>query len=188
MGEQYVVRAVRAEEWQKLKELRLAALADPAAPVAFLETRDEAAGKPDVFWQERAARNAYEGTDARQFIAEGPDGSWAGSVTVLVEEAGSTDFFGNLVERSQGHVVGVFLRPEHRGSGLAERLFDGALEWAWALEEPRLERVRLYAHEHNPRARAFYRRIGFVPAGGAVPVPGDDSANDYEYEYAVERA
>src|SRR5690606_37915167 len=38
----YRIRTVRAEEWELLRELRLAALADPAASVAFNETYEDA--------------------------------------------------------------------------------------------------------------------------------------------------
>lgn len=48
------VRPIRADEWPKAKELRLLALKDPAAPIAFLETYEQAATEPDSFWQERA--------------------------------------------------------------------------------------------------------------------------------------
>lgn len=113
---QHVIRSVRAEEWQKVKELRLAALSDPAASMAFLETVEEAAAKPDEFWQDRAA-GAAEGLHVRQFIAEAPDGRWDGSVTMFIEAAGDTDFLGQVVEADQGHVVGVFVRPEQRGAG-----------------------------------------------------------------------
>ncbi|WP_433609036.1 GNAT family N-acetyltransferase [Dactylosporangium sp. CA-139114] len=41
----------------------------------------------------------------------------------------------------QTHVVAVFVRPEARGSGLAEALFRAALEWSWAVPEPHIERV-----------------------------------------------
>src|SRR4051794_41079602 len=51
----YVVRVVRAEEWASVKALRLLALEDPAAPLAFLETYETAAERPDSFWQKRAA-------------------------------------------------------------------------------------------------------------------------------------
>src|SRR4051794_16762229 len=43
----YVIRAVRAGEWRLAKELRLAALQDPAAPVAFLETYEQALERSD---------------------------------------------------------------------------------------------------------------------------------------------
>ncbi|MEU3726202.1 GNAT family N-acetyltransferase [Streptomyces sp. NPDC031705] len=178
MDHQHVVRAVRAEEWQRVKALRLDALRDPVAPVAFLETLGQAEERPDALWQERA-RGASHGRAARQFIAEGPDGEWGGSVTVLVEEEGTTDFFDVPVEKAQAHVVGVFVRPGLRGTGLAEALFVAALEWAWALEGPALERVRLFVHEENPRAAAFYRRIGFVPSGRVVKA--ESGAEEHEY-------
>lgn len=113
----YVIRSIRADEWPAAKELRLAALRDPVAPLAFLETYEQAVARPDSFWQERAA-GACEGADgAQQIIAEGPDGIWVGTLTVLVEEPGTTDWAGFAVERKQGHVVAVFVRPEERGAG-----------------------------------------------------------------------
>jgi len=178
----HVIRSIRSDEWPLVKRLRLAALQDPVAHLAFLDTYEESAAKPDSFWRERAA-GAAEGTSERQqIIAEGPDGEWAGSVTVLVEEAGVPDPFGNVVERNQGHVVGVFVRPEHRGSGVTGALFDAALEWAWGVG---LERVRLFVHEKNSRAEAFYRKAGFVPTGVTVPVPGHDG--ELELEFVITR-
>lgn len=179
---QHVIRAVRADEWAEVKGLRIAALRDPVAAKAFLETLEEAQGKSDEFWQQRA-EGAWSGRSVRQFIAEGPDGQWDGTVTVLVEEAGSQDIFEGVIEAEQGHVVGVFVRPAQRGTGLTEALFEAALEWAWSLEEPALERVRLFVHEENPRAAAFYRRFGFRPSGKVVPMPTDPSAKELEYVF-----
>ncbi|WP_030964718.1 GNAT family N-acetyltransferase [Streptomyces sp. NRRL S-378] len=176
----YVIRPVRPNEWEKVKELRIAGLKDPAAPVAFLETVEQAEGRPDEFWKERA-EGASHGRAARQFVAEAADGRWVGSVTVLIEEGGTVDFFDQAVERTQGHVVGVFVRVEQRGTGLTEALFAAALEWAWELEEPALERVRLFVHEDNARAGAFYRKYGFEATGTVVPVPGNPSAKELEY-------
>ncbi|WP_328299577.1 GNAT family N-acetyltransferase [Streptomyces sp. NBC_00435] len=179
---QYVIRPVRADEWAKVKELRIAALRDPAAPVAFLETLEQAEGRTDEFWQERAA-GASTGRRVRQFVAEAPDGEWDGSVSVIVEDAGTTDIFDGAIECTQGHLVGVFVRPGQRGSGLTEALFTAALEWIWSLEEPVLERVRLFVHEDNARAGAFYRRFGFVASGKVVPMPTDPSAKELEYVF-----
>ncbi|MFJ8012484.1 GNAT family N-acetyltransferase [Streptomyces sp. NPDC096339] len=180
MSDDYVIRAVRGDEWEKVKELRLVALRDPAAAVAFLETEENALSQEDAFWQQRAA-GAAEGRGARQFIAEAGDGRWVGSATVLIEAQGATDYFGEVVEQQQGHVVGVFVRPEQRGSGLVERLFDAALEWAWSLEEPVTERVRLFVHEDNARAEAFYRRYGFESSGVLVPL--ETGAKEREYVF-----
>ncbi|MGW6203431.1 GNAT family N-acetyltransferase [Streptomyces sp. NPDC055089] len=182
----YVIRPVRADEWQLVKELRLAAVQDPVAPVAFLETYEQAAERSDDFWRERTAGGSEAGDGgARQFIAEAPDGSWAGTVTVLIERPDGEVRFGEAAAVHQAHVVGVFVRPEARGRGLAEELFRAGTDWAWSLGEPLIARVRLYVHEDNPRAAAFYRRIGFVPTGESVPMPGDPTAR--ELEYAVVR-
>lgn len=178
------VRAVRAEEWAEARAFRLDALRDPAAPVAFLETYEDAVGRPDSFWRERTEGSA-RGPHARQFVAELADGAWAGSVVALVERCGATDAFGGLSAYDQVHVVAVFVRPEHRGAGVLKELFDAAVAWAWALEEPRAERVRLYVDERNGRARAAYRKLGFEPTGGTVPVANDPSAR--EFELAVTR-
>ncbi|MGW5851475.1 GNAT family N-acetyltransferase [Streptomyces sp. NPDC055254] len=177
----YVVRPVRGDEWEKVKELRMTALRDPVAPIAFLDTEQKAAAQPDAFWQQRAERVA-QGRGCRQFVAEAGDGRWVGSVTVLVEAEGSTDYFEQVVAQEQGHVVGVFVHPEQRGTGLGERLFTAALEWAWSLEAPALERVRLFVHEDNGRAEAFYQRFGFV-ASGMVLLAGDSGAKEREYVY-----
>lgn len=179
---QYQIRAVRPEEWEKAKELRIASLHDPVAPIAFLDTAELAEARPDSFWQERTAGAAF-GRAVRQFVAVGDDGVWDGTVSVLVEELGSTDFLDREIETTQGHVVGVFVREGRRGSGLAEDLFRAALEWAWSLEEPALERVRLYVHERNERAQAFYRRMGFKESGVRVPLETDPSAQELEYVF-----
>ncbi|MER7827107.1 GNAT family N-acetyltransferase [Streptomyces sp. NPDC096097] len=179
-SDDYVIRAVRGDEWKQVKELRLVALRDPAAAVAFLETEEGALAQGDEFWQQRAA-GAAEGRGARQFVAEAGDGRWVGSVTVLIEAQGGTDYFGEAIEQQQGHLVGVFVRPEQRGSGLVERLFDAALEWAWSLEEPATERVRLFVHEDNPRAESFYRRYGFEASGLLIPL--ETGAKEREYVY-----
>jgi GNAT superfamily N-acetyltransferase len=178
----YVIRSVRADEWPAVKELRLAALRDPVAHLAFLETYEAAAAKPDSYWQERTARAAEGAEAAQQIIAEGPDGRWVGTLTVLVEEPGTTDWAGFPIERKQTHLVGVFVEPGERGSGLTEVLFDAALEWSWARGA---ERVRLIVHQENERAQRFYRKVGFVPSGVTVPLAGH--AEERELEFVLER-
>ncbi|MFF1835314.1 GNAT family N-acetyltransferase [Streptomyces sp. NPDC058231] len=179
----YVIRPVRAEEWPLVKDIRLAALQDPVAPVAFLETYEQGMAQPDSFWQGRAAGGAEDSDgEKRQFVAEAPDGSWAGTISVLVERPDGDLRFGEPAKVDQAHVVGVFVRPEARGAGLAEQLFQAGVDWAWSLGEPRIRRVRLYVHENNPRAAAFYRRFGFTPTGETLSVPDDPNALELEYE------
>ena len=67
----YVIRSVRADEWRAAKELRLVALRDPVAQVAFLETYEEAVRGRTT--SGRSGRRRGRGCDrAQQIIAEGP--------------------------------------------------------------------------------------------------------------------
>ncbi|MFC5956595.1 GNAT family N-acetyltransferase [Streptomyces pratens] len=179
---EYVVRSVRAGEWPAVKALRLAALRDPVADIAFLDTYEVAAVRPDTYWQERTANAAEGAGGVRQFVAETVGGALVGTVAVVVEEAGTTDWAGVPVERRQGHLVGVYVAPEHRGSGLSTALFEAALEWAWG---EGMERVRLIVHAENARALGFYRKAGFTGSGVTVRLEG--KPDEYELEMVVER-
>lgn len=176
----YVVRSVRADEWRDVRELRLAALRDPVAHLAFLETYEDAVERSDAYWKERTEGGAEGVRERQQFVAETKGDGWVGTVTVLVEEAGVRDFFGGIVERRQGHLVGVFLREGHRGKGVGEALFAAALEWARGVG---IERARLFVHEENGRAAAFYRRVGFMSSGETV-----EGSAGRELEYVLELA
>ncbi|MFI6423237.1 GNAT family N-acetyltransferase [Streptomyces sp. NPDC050842] len=178
----YSIRTIRADEWEKTREIRLTALQDPVAHLAFLDTYEAAVERPDSFWQERAEGGSESGAgNARQFVAEGPDGSWSGTISLLVERPADEVRFGEAAKVVQTHIVGVYVRPEARGAGVIDALFRAGVEWSWSLAEP-VERVRLYVHEENARAAAFYRRFGFVATGDRVPVPGHETAMENEYE------
>ena len=180
-SDDYVVRAIRPDEWAAVKQLRLEALRDPVAPLAFLETYVEALARPDAFWRERAAGSGEGSGSAHQFVAEAPDGTWAGTVTVLLEEPGTEDWAGYPIELRQGQVVGVCVRPEHRGTGLIKVLFDAGVAWAW---ERGAERVRLFVHADNARAQGAYRKVGFGPSGLIVSFSKDEAENELEFVLA----
>ncbi|QAY64020.1 GNAT family N-acetyltransferase [Xylanimonas allomyrinae] len=157
------VRRARADEWEATRAIRLASLQDPLAHQAFLESYAAAAARPDEFWRRRAAASATGGAVAHYVVVDGAE-RWVGSVTGLVEDAGSTDFEGRAVRQRQVHIVGVWLHPDHRGRGLIQRAIDAVVGWGRAHGA---ERARLYVHADNARARAAYAKAGFV-ASGAV--------------------
>ncbi|MFD3455859.1 GNAT family N-acetyltransferase [Streptomyces sp. NPDC058691] len=165
----YTIRASRPDEWRAQRALRLEALKDPVSDVAFVNTYDTEAGFTDEVWQERAR--------TQSFIAEDEAGERVANVAVLVET-------GEEYDVPQTHLVGVYVRPEFRGGGLAAELLGAAVEWSWALPE-NVRRVRLWVHEDNHRAQAFYKRLGFVRTGRTMSFPLDESQT--EYEMALER-
>lgn len=154
------VRRVRADEWEWIRDLRLDAVSDPAAPIAFLHSYDEEAAHEDAFWQDRAS-GASAGDAVAQFVAEA-DGEWIGTLTVLRWAAGATDHHGRTVTVPRGDVVGVYVRPEQRGQGVIDALFDAGVRWARGIGDDRLV---LDVHVDNIRAQAAYRRIGFSDTG-----------------------
>ncbi|MBB1247248.1 GNAT family N-acetyltransferase, partial [Streptomyces durbertensis] len=147
---EYVIRRVRADEWRELRDLRLAALADRVADVAFGETYAASVAYPEELWRQRASDGA-EGESSATFVGHVEGGGELAGMMVVVREEGQASLFG------------VYVRPEHRGRGLAALLLDRATRWAWA--RPGTGRLALHVHERNERARAFYENRGFRPTG-----------------------
>lgn len=154
------VRRVRADEWERVRDLRLDAVRDPAAAIAFLSSYEAEAAHPAEFWQDRAA-NAASGDAVAQFIAEA-DGEWIGTVTVIRWKAGDTDHHGRMISVARGDVVGVFVRTENRAGGLIDALLDAAAGWARGFGDGALA---LDVHVDNLRAQSAYRRAGYVETG-----------------------
>src|SRR5690242_4115141 len=106
------VRRVSAGEWQALRDVRLAALAD--APDAFATTHAEAATRDEVWWREWAARSATGGAQA-MFLAwdEEPVG-----------------IAGGFRDGDRVVVISMWTAPDHRGRGIASALLDAVVTWA----------------------------------------------------------
>lgn len=154
----YTIRQARREDWREFRELRLAALRDPVARVAFFEPYEEAAELPRGEWERRSS-----GKDTVTFagLADDEGGAWAGMVSTFLQ-------------RGRVRVVGVYLCPEHRGTGLAGDLMRTAVSWGGRRE------VRLHVHEHNKRAARFYESFGFRPTGHCERDPHDPALRAFE--------
>jgi len=157
------VRRVRLHEWREVRDLRVSAVSDPAAAIAFLTTREQELARSDAHWQTRTA-DAALGENAAQFVAIAED-RWVGSATVLLREAGAADALGRAVAAPRAEVVGVFVEPDHRGRGILAELIAAASDWA---EAAGADGLSLDVHVDNARAQAAYRRLGFVATGLAL--------------------
>jgi ribosomal protein S18 acetylase RimI-like enzyme len=134
------VRRLVSDDWAQLRVARLAALAE--APYAFFSTLAHEQQFTDEEWRERAGRG---GT-----FAAWDDDAIAGLATGL--DRG----------RDGWHLVGMWVSPKLRGSGVADRLVAAVCDLA---RQGAATSVTLWVTEVNDRARAFYRRLGFVPTG-----------------------
>lgn len=160
------VRRVTADDWHPLRDVRLRALQDELAPIAFTVTYAEEATHGDEFWQARATAAATSNAIATMMAFDG-SGRGVASATAIRENAGQPDWAGVTVEQDQVQVVGVYVEPAARGAGLLATLVDGLVAWAADLG---ITRVRLHVHTDNARARAAYQKLGFAETGRSIPL------------------
>jgi len=146
------IRRCRPDDWAALREVRLTALAD--APEAFGSTLDRELGYDEQRW-----RGWIE--SAAVFLAwrnGRPDGMVAG--------------FANEPDRPDSvphswHLVAMWVSPQMRGLGVAAELVGRVARHAHGQDAASLV---LWVTDVNPRARAFYQRLGFRSTGVRQPV------------------
>jgi len=141
-----VVREVSPDEWESLREVRLAALLE--APYAFDSTYAREAPFTREQWRARIARGVT-------FFACLPG---------IQEPAGLA---GVYVEDGAPDVVSLWVRPSARGNGVGEALITATADWARASDHKALF---LWVTESNAPARALYERCGFALTGEKQPL------------------
>ena len=115
-----MIRRIRPDDWQRMRALRLHALAD--SPMAFGSTLAREQAFTDDAWRERATR-ASAGDIAAVFVAE-CDGQWVGTVTgyVRLDAPGTADPL----------IVAMFVDRSARGAGVGAALIEAVCDWARA--------------------------------------------------------
>lgn len=85
-----------------------------------------------------------------------------GAGLLLTESAGEVIgfcFFGRSSDSGWGEVFAIYVHPAHWGTGFGRDLLEAAEEEIRLLG---FDRILLWVLESNERARAFYRRQGWV--------------------------
>jgi GNAT superfamily N-acetyltransferase len=166
------VRRVRAEEWERLREIRLRALAD--APMAFGSTLADEQAQPDKFWRQRAAGGASD-DNRTTFIAERA-GAWVGIVTGLLAEGGAGE--------RPAWVFGMWVAPAVRRQGTALALLRVLAGWA---RGHGADVLNLHVTETNAPAVALYERLGFRATGETELLPHTPSVCENHMTCALEQ-
>lgn len=134
------VRMTDATDWLLLKQVRLAALSN--APTAFGVSFETAAGYTNEQWQQRASA-----VDGPEFWLASMDGAPVGMIG------------GGVSQRRRYNLIGMWVEPHVRASGIASRLVEAVK--TRALEKGH-DRVFLDVAPDNERAANFYLKHGFV--------------------------
>lgn len=148
-----------ADEWERLKTVRLRALRD--APDAFGSSYERESAFTPEKWLERLTGSWW-----RVAVVDGAD---AGLVCVRVEEG-------------TAHLLSMWVAPEARNRGVGSLLVDAAIEHA---RGQGLEEMELWCVDHNTAARALYTRKGFTPTGKTMALPSNPDIPESHYALSL---
>ena len=149
-----LVREATPEDWQAMRDVRLAALRE--APQAFASTAEREAAYSEQEW--RAWTQV--GGHGVMYLAE---------VAGLPEPAGMA---GVLAGHDGADLIAMWVRPAARGQKVGEALIEAAAEWA---RSRGFDSMYLWVTESNASARRLYERSGFTMTGERQPLPSDPS-------------
>jgi ribosomal protein S18 acetylase RimI-like enzyme len=155
MGSMVMVHEVGPDEWEVLRDVRLAALCE--APQAFEATYAREAPFTREQWRARI------NTRSVTFFARLPD---------IAEPAGLA---GVYVPDTVPELVSMWVRPAARGNRVGEALITAAVGWAKARAH---DALFLWVTESNTPACALYERCGFASTGERKPLPSDPALTE----------
>lgn len=163
-----------------MPQIRFAIRADaqPLAVIAEQTFRDTFAAGNTAHDMDAHCRASYSEAIQAQEIAN------ADLITLLCEEDGMLIGFAQLrwrhaslsvVATAPGEIQRLYVDRAWHGRGIAQLLMQAALD---ALAERGCDVVWLGVWERNPKAIAFYTKIGFVPVGAHTFTVGQDPQRD----------
>lgn len=138
-------RRLTSEDWQTLRDVRLAALAD--APYAYGSTLavEQEFGEPE--WRRRL--------DTALWVT-------------AVRNAGNAGLIGVYVPaESAPMLIAMWVDPTHRGHGVGDALITEMFRW---VKEKRWSQLVLRVADGNHAARGLFLRHGFTPTGQYAPL------------------
>lgn len=147
MTRPWSVRRLGAGDWELYRAVRLAMLLDH--PEAYGSTFAREVAFTEEVWRQRVGQPVL--------LAERDDGLPLGSATLL------------SLEGKDPEIVAMWVAGHARGDGIADALVGSCRDLAVA---DGADVVRLHVMLDNPRALAFYARLGFAHDGDCGDVPG----------------
>lgn len=144
-------RLARREEWERVRDIRLRALAD--VPDAFGSTLEEERSFGRAEWIDGI--EGWAGATNALYVAEADD-AWVG---LAIGSRGD--------DEPWAHLFAMWVDPAWRTRGVGTALVNEVLAWArsWGATS-----VVLNVTETNEAAVRFYERLGFLATGERHPL------------------
>jgi ribosomal protein S18 acetylase RimI-like enzyme len=161
MKRMIVVREITQDDWEQMRDVRLAALAE--APSAFGSSYAREVAFTEEQWRGRISERSAT------FFARVDS---ADSAPVAAAPAGLA---GVYVEDGTANLVSMWVRPSARGLGVGKALIEAAAAWAKARG---FAALFLWVTEANTSARRLYDQCGFTPTGERQPLPSDPALTE----------
>jgi GNAT superfamily N-acetyltransferase len=139
------------DDWPRLREIRLRALAD--SPDAFGSTLERERGFGDDRWREWI--RGWQGA-TNQLVAAADGERWIGIAVGSVPEGDEV-----------AHLYAMWVEPAARGRGTGRALVEAVVAWALGRGA---RAVELGVTEGNAAAEALYRGCGFEDTGVTEPL------------------
>lgn len=157
------LQVLTPDDWALWRELRLQALAE--APYAFCAKLADwqGAGDNEERWRERLAWGGHN-------VVAHLDGRPAGMATGMSDRDGSAE------------LLSMWVAPEGRGHGVGDAIVGEVERWAVGTGA---RRIIIAVIADNLRARAFYRRLGFVDVA-PLPQESEHAALELRMEKPLE--
>jgi GNAT superfamily N-acetyltransferase len=157
MGGMVVVRELVGDDWELLRDVRLAALSE--APYAFGSTYAREVAFGEEQWRGRILNRGV---------------TFFGFLAGVPEPAGVSGVF---TAEGVADLVSMWVRPSARGHGVGETLIETAADWAKSRD---YDTLYLWVTESNAPARRLYERCGFTPTGERQPLPSDPALGEIQ--------
>jgi ribosomal protein S18 acetylase RimI-like enzyme len=151
-----VVREITQDDWEQMRDVRLAALAE--APSAFGSSYAREVAFTEEQWRGRINDRSVT------FFAR-----------VYSADAAPAGLAGVYVDGGNANLVSMWVSPSARGLGVGKALIEAAAAWAKARD---FGRLFLWVTESNTPARRLYDQCGFTPTGERQPLPSDPALTE----------
>jgi ribosomal protein S18 acetylase RimI-like enzyme len=144
-----LINRLAASDAHRYRDLMLEAYRQ--ASDAFTSTAEERVGEPLSWWENRISNTNGLSESFGAFVEE----SMVGAVALEYSAKPKT--------RHSALVIGMYVKSNHRGHGIARALMQAAI--AAATSRPSIQILRLTVTQGNQPAASLYESLGFVAWG-----------------------